>query len=312
MLVFESNELDRTEEFLSAHYAPMRIGSRTSRAGARISRAASDQVSVDHVRYDFEMSYDVEPLGRIFLCDVDSGSFRRHAPDGSTPESFGAGELFVLSPPDRPYAGTADHAEFTLTAIDPTILERLAAPEREGEILRLLHHRPVDDAAADRLRAALRHLDESVWGDPVALANPLVLSAAEQYVAAQVLAAFPTNAAPASVRDSRDAHPAALRRAVQYIEDHAQEDLTPAGIAAAVHVSVRSLQLAFRRHLGSTPMGHVRQVRMEGARGDLVAGGSDGAVAEIAARWGFRHQGHFGHAYRVRYGETPGTTLRRG
>lgn len=312
MLVFESNELDRTEEFLSATYAPMRIGSRSPHANARISRVASDRVSIDHVRYDFEMSYDVEPLGRIFLCDVASGSFRRHAPDGSRPEAFGAGELFVLSPPDRPYEGSVDHAEYTLAAIDPTLLERVASPGREGETLRLLDHRPMDEAAAGRLRAALRHLDESVLSDPVALGSPLVLSAVEQYVAAQVLAAFPTNALAERASDSRDAHPAALRRALQYIDDHAGDDLTPTGIAAAVHVSVRSLQLAFRRHLESTPMGHVRQVRLDGAHADLVAGGPDAAVAEIAARWGFRHQGHFGQAYRVRYGETPGTTLRRG
>ena len=32
-------------------------------------------------------------------------------------------------------------------------------------------------------------------------------------------------------------------------------------------------------------------------------------VAEIAARWGFAHQGRFAAAYRERYGHNPGTTL---
>lgn len=311
MLVFESDELDRTEEFLSAHYAPMRIATSSAKAGARISRAASERVSVDHVRYDFELSYDVEPLGRLFLCDVDSGTFRRHAPDGAAPASFGPGELFVLAPPERPYEGTLDHAQYTLTSIDLSLLARLTAPGREGETLRLLDHRPVDEAAARRLRVAIRHLDEAVLSDPAALSSPLVLGAAEQYVAAQILAAFPTNIGQETARDSRDAHPATVRRAIRYIESHADEDLSPARIAAAVHVSVRTLQLAFRRHLDDTPTGYLRQVRLDGVHRDLVSAGPERTVAEIAARWGFRHQGHFGQSYRQRYGETPGATLRR-
>lgn len=311
MLVFESNELGRTEEFLSANYAPMRIGSRSPRGDARIARAASERVSVDHVRYGFEMSYYVEPLGRIILCDVDFGSFRRHAPDGARPEGFGAGELFVLAPPDRPYAGTVDHAQYTLTSLDLGLLGRVAEATREGEPLRLLGHRPVDGAAAQRLRVAVRHLDEAVLGDPAALSSPLVLAAAEQYVAAQVLATFPTNVGQETARDSRDARPATVRRAVDYIEAHADEDLSPARIAAAVHVSVRSLQLAFRRHLGDTPTGYLRQVRLDGVHRDLVSAGPERTVAEISARWGFRHQGHFGQLYRQRYGESPSATLRR-
>ncbi len=312
MLVFESDQLERTEEFLSAHYAPMRITSRSPRASARIARAASAQVSIDHVSYGFEMSYDVEPLGRIILCDIDSGSFSRHAPDGATPEAFGPGELFVLAPPDRPYAGTVDHADYRLTSVDPALLRRLAAPAREEETLRVLGHRPVDAAAARRLRDAVRHFDEAVLSDPVAMASPLVVAAAEQYVAAQLLAAFPTNMASERPADSRDAHPAALRRAIAHIETHAQDDLTPVVLAAAAHVSVRSLQLAFRRHLDSSPMGYVRRVRLARVRQDLLAAGADDGVAGISARWGFRHQGHFGQAYRETYGETPGVTLRRG
>lgn len=311
MLLFESSELEQTEEFLSAHYSPLRIGSPSARFRARISHAASDRLSVNRFDLGFEMSYDVEPLGRIALCDVEAGTFLGHAPDGSAPQDFGAGELFILAPPDRPYEGTLDHARYTLTLIDPEILGGIASAPR-GETVRLLDHRPVDQGAARRLRAAVSHLDEVVLGEAFGVSSRLVVAAAEQYVAAQLLATFPSNVADEVLRDSRDAHPAALRRAVIHIEAHAQDDLTPTGIAAAAHVSVRSLQLAFRRHLDSTPMGYVRQVRLAGVHIDLVAGGADDAVAEISARWGFRHQGHFGQAYREAYGETPGTTLRRG
>jgi transcriptional regulator GlxA family with amidase domain len=141
-----------------------------------------------------------------------------------------------------------------------------------------------------------------------------VLGSAVRYLAAQVLEAFPNSSvAGPTASDSRDAHPAAVSRALAFIEGHADQDLSPAEIAAAAHVSVRSLQLAFRRHLDTTPMSYLRAVRMLRAHRDLAAARSgDGEnVADIALRWGFAHQGRFSEAYRREYDETPGTTLRR-
>ncbi|MEV5000151.1 AraC family transcriptional regulator [Nocardioides sp. LML1-1-1.1] len=312
MLQFESQDLEETEEFLSAHYAPMRIGSTTADSSARISRVASDLISVDRVDFAFEMSYDVDPLGRIGLCDVATGTVEDHAPEGATEETFGSGEMFVLAPADRAYAGTINRARYTVTMIDPAVLDEVATGQGDGPVA-LLDHRPTDAAAAARLRVAIDHFDAAVLGDPVAAGSPLILGHAARYVAAHVLATFATTAVGEVVGDSRDAHPAALRRAIAFIEDNAADDITPAQIAAAAHVSIRSLQIAFRRHLDTTPMAFVREVRMTRTHRDLTSGTVPGgdSVAEIAGRWGFSHHGHFGQAYRRAYGETPGATLRR-
>lgn len=314
MLHFESDELERTEEFLSAHYAPMRIASSTPRAGATIVRAESAAISVDHLDLDLRMSYDVEPLSRICLCDVAAGTIDDHAPDGAAPATFGAGELFTIAPPGRPYAGTVNRARYRITMVDPALLGEVAGPAAGWDTVELLDHRPYDDAAAARLRVAIDHFDRAVLADPLAAGNPLVLGAASRYVATQVLAAFPNTAVVERAADRRDARPEVVRRAVDHIEDHAGDDLSPAAIAAAVHVSVRSLQLAFRRHLDTTPMRFVQQVRLARVRRDLLAAtpGDGAGVAEIAARWGFLHHGHFGQAYRRAYDETPGATLRGG
>lgn len=312
MLQFESQDLEETEEFLSAHYAPMRIGSTTADSSARMSRVASDVISVDRLDFAFEMSYDVEPLGRIGLCDVATGAVEGHAPDGAAKETFRAGEMFVLAPSDRGYGGTINRARYTVTMIDPAVLDEVAAGRGDAPVA-LLDHRPTDAAAAARLRAAIDHFDTAVLGDPVAAGSPLILGHAARYVAAHVLSTFATTAVAEVSGDSRDAHPAALRRAIAFIEDNAAADITPAKIAAAAHVSIRSLQIAFRRHLDTTPMAFLREVRMIRTHRDLTAGTVPGgdSVAEIAGRWGFSHHGHFGQAYRRAYGETPGETLRR-
>lgn len=312
MLLFESTELARTEEFLQEHYAPMRVGSTTANPSARIARRSSDRITVDRVDFGFDLAYDVDPLDRIALCDIVTGTLAGHGPEGSRPETFGAGEMFSLSPVGRPYAGTVDHASYTVTMIDPALLNEVASATGRESAVELVGHRPVDAAAAARLRAAIDHLDQVVLSDPDAASSPLLLGAASRYVAAQVLAAFPSSAAAARAADSRDAHPATLRRALEHVEVFAHLDLTPAQIAAAAHVSIRSLQIAFRRHLDTTPMAHLRAVRLARVRRDLeTADPAVTSVAEVAVRWGFGHQGHFGQAYRAVYGETPGATLRR-
>ncbi|MEU1390940.1 MULTISPECIES: helix-turn-helix domain-containing protein [unclassified Nonomuraea] len=59
------------------------------------------------------------------------------------------------------------------------------------------------------------------------------------------------------------------------------------------HVTVRAIQLAFRRHLDTTPLGYLRRIRLYHAHADPRAAdpGRGDSVAAIAARWGFAHPG---------------------
>ncbi|SCG60173.1 helix-turn-helix domain-containing protein [Micromonospora halophytica] len=80
----------------------------------------------------------------------------------------------------------------------------------------------------------------------------------------------------------------AVRRAVAYVDDHADQPITVDQIAAAAGVRPRAPQLAFRRHHDTTPMRYVRQVRLERAHHDLQAADptTGVTVTVIATRWG--------------------------
>ncbi|WP_459712232.1 helix-turn-helix transcriptional regulator [Actinophytocola sp. KF-1] len=309
-LVFDSTDLGRTEEFLSSAYAPMRIASDTGRAGARITRAGMGTVSVDQLDLSFEMSYDVRPLGKVCLCDIVSGDIVDHRVAGwRAAEAFGPGELFSFSPPDRPYEGRIRAAKYSITMFSPALLDEVAGAERP---VRLLDHRPHDDHVARRLRAAITHLHDAVLTVPEARDNALVVSTASQYLAACVLTAFPNTATAGDGHaDRNDAHPRALRRAIAFIDANADRDITAADIARAAGVSARAVQLAFRRHLGLTPMAYLRRARLDGARADLrAASPRDVTVTQVAARWGFARPSAFAAHYRATYGESPSRTLR--
>lgn len=105
---------------------------------------------------------------------------------------------------------------------------------------------------------------------------------------------------------------ASIRSAVEYVHEHAGTALTPAAIAAAVGIPVRTLHQSFQRELGMSPMELVRQVRLEHVRAELLElHPRPGAVAEVASRHGFAHLGRFSAAYAQRFGELPSDTLRR-
>ncbi len=103
-----------------------------------------------------------------------------------------------------------------------------------------------------------------------------------------------------------------LRRAVQFIDAHADHPIGLGEIAAAARIGVRGLQHAFRRYRGTTPLGYLTRVRLDRAHRALqTADPTRGdTVAAIAARWGFSNPGRFSVLYRHHYGHPPGHTLR--
>ncbi|MEU6079411.1 helix-turn-helix transcriptional regulator [Streptomyces sp. NPDC047108] len=314
-LTFDSDDLEQTEAFLSRAYAKMSIGnSSTETSRARISRSAVDFLSIDELDLDFDMSYAVTPLGRICLCVVHEGTIENHAFQG-VEDSFGPGDVVSFAPPELPYAGRICSARYNITMLDPALLAEVAvtADAFDAGPVRLTGHRPVSPAAAQQLRDTIFYVRDHILMVPAAASEPLIVSTAAQHLAASVLTTFPNTAhGDATASDRNDAHPLMLRRALAYIDDHADQPVTVADIAASAHVTVRALQYAFRRHMDTTPLAHLRRVRLSLAHHDLVHAdpGGGATVTEIAARWGFWNAGRFASHYRQTYGLSPHRTLR--
>ncbi|MFG2294029.1 AraC family transcriptional regulator [Streptomyces sp. NPDC048603] len=107
--------------------------------------------------------------------------------------------------------------------------------------------------------------------------------------------------------------PGAVRRAADFCAEHADEPISVADMARAARVSPRSLREGFRTHLGTTPLAYLRGIRLDLARGDLLAiaaGRATGTVTDVALRRGFTHLSRFTGHYRKAYGETPSQTVR--
>jgi AraC-like DNA-binding protein len=99
----------------------------------------------------------------------------------------------------------------------------------------------------------------------------------------------------------------ALLTTVQgFIQQHLGDpQLTPSAVAAAHHLSLRSLHQLFHDE-GLTVAGWIRQRRLEQCRRDLADPALDARpVAAIAARWGFASASDFSRAFHAAHGMPP-------
>ncbi|GFG51697.1 hypothetical protein CQY20_10530 [Mycolicibacterium agri] len=102
-----------------------------------------------------------------------------------------------------------------------------------------------------------------------------------------------------------------VRTAMEIIEAEAHLPLTVSALASRRHASVRGLQAGFRRHLGTSPMAYLREVRLLRAHEALQRSDPTSAtVASIAYQWGFTNLGRSAATHAARYGESPASTLR--
>ncbi|MCW3844928.1 helix-turn-helix domain-containing protein [Micromonospora yasonensis] len=95
-------------------------------------------------------------------------------------------------------------------------------------------------------------------------------------------------------------------RVVEFVERHlADPDLSPAAVAAAQHISLRTLHRLFADD-GESVAGLIRRRRLERCRRDLLNPLLvDRPVHTVAACWGFRSSAHFSRAFRAAYGVSP-------
>lgn len=115
--------------------------------------------------------------------------------------------------------------------------------------------------------------------------------------------------APGFPERPRASLPTAIVRALDWVAAHPDAAPDLGSLAAAAGVRPRTLETQFRRHLGSTPLGFVRRVRLARLRRELLDARPGTTVTRVALANGFRELGRFAGVYRRQFGEPPSQTL---
>lgn len=142
--------------------------------------------------------------------------------------------------------------------------------------------------------------------------SPMMVSQFENMLVNMFLTNQRNNYSPEIHNDSISIAPFFVKRVEHYIQDNAHKPIAINDMAEYAGVSSRALFTGFRKYRNTTPMRHLKEVRLQYVHEDLKRAcvGAD-KVITVAFNWGFNHLGHFSTDYKGRFGETPYETLLR-
>jgi transcriptional regulator GlxA family with amidase domain len=106
-------------------------------------------------------------------------------------------------------------------------------------------------------------------------------------------------------------HQEAVERAEAYLRQHLDGPVPLARLCRETGLSERGLRNAFYDVCGTSPMRHLRALRLSGVHRALCEASTTGTtVTSVATGYGFFELGRFAGTYRAVFGETPSDTLR--
>ena len=301
----------RARDFLDTAYGTtLRL---TGRLGTvRHHRADHGTFAFDHVTIDADFTFDAEPMPSLVVVDVLRGDLE-YTRDHLTDRTHD-GDSVLVAGWDMPFHGRSAGYQIRTTSLTAAALTAAVEdvdPDYPWQHITFSSYVPVTPAAGARWRATVDQLSATHFGPDTAMER----EEASRLLGYTLLQTFPNNVVSearrlAVGRPSRETSPSLVRTAVEVIEAHAARDLGLAELAQECGVTSRTLQYAFRQHLGCTPSDYLRRVRLDLVR-QALRDGSAQSVSDAAAMFGFFNPGRLASDYRQVFDENPRETLQR-
>lgn len=211
-----------------------------------------------------------------------------------------AGSVLIINPGDVHDGHPGDEREWVYRAMYPSVAMLACVVDGTGEGCAPAPRFSNPVIHDDELFVELRAIHRLLHGKALALeAQSRLLLALTKLVARHADEA-PTNA-------PRGGAPAAVRRALEFLDAYATEDVTLATLARVAGLSPFWFIRVFEKHVGLTPHAYLIGQRIKLAKNLLATGAS---LAQVALETGFADQSHFTRRFRSIVGTTPGRFAR--
>lgn len=272
----------------------------------RFRVVGDDTMSFRSTRFDARMEGELEARDEyVVMWLADGGGL---VDIGRQEVAFGPGTPMMF-PTGRPFAFDLQDVRQSLVQFERTYLEGIAA-EHHGTRPAPLVFDHTQAPRKEDLRgwnAQVQRAASTVLGN--APVSPIVLAETARDTALALLRTFPHTVLAPDVTLPQGAT-GRVREAVEYMHAFAHTPISTTDVAEHVGLSVRGLQQAFQRQVGTAPNTMLRGIRLDRVRDELRrASPGEVTVAAVAVRWGFAHLGRFSGAYASRFGEYPRDTL---
>ena len=311
---FASRDRDAVSHFINERYIGCRPRYRDNGQAWEFTATMSSipGIGSDRIRSPVHIVAGLDPLNDLLAVHPLQGRLGLSSAREEVRVDRGGSALYPMGDPVRAESDDTDVVVLRLSAS--------STGQVAGELtgidpadLRFESMVPVSAVMNRYWRSVVGFVHRELAAPDSAVTQPLVAEQLIRMATTSALSVFPnTTMSAAPTPGPGPVAPAALRRAVAYIEANAHRPITLSQIAEASRVGARALQQAFARHHDATPIGYLRQVRLERAHRELRAAdpGDGTTVAAVAARWGFSKPERFSAAYRQRFQQLPSHTLR--
>ncbi|MEV6371255.1 helix-turn-helix domain-containing protein [Micromonospora musae] len=226
----------------------------------------------------------------ITITRVGAGGGTVTLADGAM--DISAGDAYASSTAQGFECLTPLYQDISLIAVPRPRLRRLGLPER---LLQPNGDFAPPDSAADVLFDFFHSFAHRMRGGP-ALSEKALASVNDSLI----------NMAAATLEENAPAAAPGFHAAAKaFIDDHLRDpELSPATVAAALHVSKRTLYRSFADK-GQTVASYIRTGRLRAVKRELDVAGAAANIREVAVRWGFPNSSYFSKLFRQEFGSMP-------
>ncbi|MEU6135466.1 AraC family transcriptional regulator [Nocardioides sp. NPDC047086] len=147
--------------------------------------------------------------------------------------------------------------------------------------------------------------------DPHVTQRMRLVIQAETLIVDALLLGYPSNLSRRLEGVAKSPSAERVSRAMEYMLVNLAQPLSLSDVARHCGVTLRSLQLGFRREVGMSPGEWLRNQRLERAHHQLsMADEAETTVTAVSVACGFLHLGDFAARFKQRFGESPSAVLR--
>jgi AraC-like DNA-binding protein len=313
---YATNSLDQAHDAIAAHYYDLRleVAGEAVEFATRLSVVDLGALVVGDIRFGTEMRMSFGEQGVYHVAVPFRGCFS--VQEGHGDVEFATEQRALVFDPGRNIridTWSADCQALTVKIDKAAVLRQL-----EVLLGRSVRRPPCFEPHKDVSRGpGLSWMRLAMWSllerdVPLGLlGHPMIRGRLEQTLLEGLLLAADHTFRAALKAPPPPMRPASVKRVMDAVQELPAEPYDANRLAAIAQVSLRTLQEAFRRYVGMSPMAYVQEVRLQRVHRQLLAAApGTTTVTDVAHAWGFVHLGRFAGRYRERFGESPSQTLR--
>ena len=300
--------MQRMGSCLSPHH--LTVHGDAHRLDVQLNRVPMGEVSIHALHYGAEVTIDPGTRGDFYLLQFPLRGVAQVRSAGHQAQ-ISAGVLGVLHPKAPTLMHWSADCAMILLSLARDVLERRlgCGVPHSPQALQLT-------AARNDVHVAAwwRAVEDLVFNldahDQVWLHYPAATTAMHEFLCSAVVELLKPLLSTHTMATVQGHDGRAMRRAKEFIHAHLSQAMRIHDIASHANVSMRTLELLFKRHEDLTPSDYVRRHRLHAAH-EALAKGQGESVTDIAMAHGFVHLGRFASLYRQTYGQSPSETLRK-